>query len=187
MNNVSITIALSAMVLFSCGGSEGNASAEGSAVTDTSQEDFIASLPFTSWKKECFLYNPLSTDDSQVSWYINISLRMDSSLKATYITSFFRPTDTVCDSMLFTTTDISRFEITGKVTSEESIEAYGLNETFIFSSDDSVPVPPPSYTLIYLDSEKLYFGQGSGSNLGETAETRHSSISLDDYFSQIID
>ena len=178
MKNISLTIALSSMVLFSCGGSEDD------IVTETSKKDFIATFSHTSWKKECFPYNNLSTDDSKVSWYINIKLRIDSSLKSTYITEFFRPTDTVCDSMVFNTTDISRYEITDKVISEESIEAYGLNETFIFNSDNSDP--PPSFTLIYIDSEKLYFGQKSGSNLGKTSETRHSSISFDDYFSQII-
>ena len=86
--------------------------------------------------------------------------------------------------MMFDTLDISKFEITGKVISEESIEANGLNETFIYSSDNRDL--PPNYTLIYIDSEKLYFGQKSGSNLGETPETRHSSISLDNKFTQII-
>ncbi|PHR83959.1 MAG: hypothetical protein COA59_09980 [Colwellia sp.] len=86
--------------------------------------------------------------------------------------------------MMFDTLDISKFEITGKEISEESIEANGLNETFIYNSDNRDL--PPNYTLIYIDSEKLYFGQKTGSNLGETHETRHSSISLDNNFTQII-
>jgi hypothetical protein len=180
MKNISITIAISTMVLFSCGGSEENIVTG----TSTSNKDLIASLSYTSWKKECVPYYKPSTNDSKISWYINIRLRLDSSLKATYRTEFYRPTDTVCDSMVFDTTDISRFEIIDKVISEESIVAYGLNETYIFNSDNSEP--PPNYTLIYIDSEKLYFGQKSGSNLGITPQTRRSSISLDDYFSQII-
>jgi hypothetical protein len=178
MKNISITIALASMVLFSCGGSERG------VATEKLNQDVIASLSYTYWKKECFPYNKLSTDGSPVSWYINIRLRIDSSMKSTYITEFFRPTDTACASMMFNTTDISRLEITNKIITEESIEAYGLNETFIFNSDNSDPAP--RYTLIYIDSERLYFGQKSGSNLGKTPETRHSSISLDDYFSQII-
>jgi hypothetical protein len=178
MKNISITIALVSMVLFSCGGSEGD------VTTEKSNQDLIANLSYTSWKKECFPYDNLSTDGSPVSWYINIRLRIDSSMKSTYITEFFRPSDTACASMMFNTTDISRLEITDKIISEESIEAYGLNETFIFSSDKTNL--SPRYTLIYIDSERLYFGQKSGSNLGKTPETRHSSISLDDYFSQII-
>lgn len=178
MKNKSISIALSSMVLFSCGGSEGD------ATTKTSNKDFIANLSNTSWKKECFPHNILSTDDSTTLWYISIRVSIDSSLKSTYRTEFFHPTDTVCNSMMFNTIDISKFEITDKVISEESIVTYGLNETFIFNSDKSDS--PPSYTLIYIDSERLYFGQKSGSNLGRTPETRHSSISLDDYFSQII-
>jgi hypothetical protein len=184
MKNISITIALASMVLFSCGGSEGDGGSKGDATTEMSNQDVIANLSYTSWKKECFPYDKLSTDGSPVSWYINIRLRIDSSMKATYKTEFFRPTDTACASMMFNTTDISRLEITDKIISEESIAAYGLNETFIFSSDKNNP--PPRYTLIYIDSERLYFGQKSGSNLGKTPETRHSSISLDDYFSQII-
>lgn len=178
MKKISIIIAISSLLLVSCG------SSEKSIVNETSKKDFIASLSYTSWRKECFPYDKFSTDDSKTLWNINIRLRMDSSLKATYVTEFFHPTDTVCDSMMFNTTDISKFEITEKVISEESVEAYGLNETFVYNSDNSDS--PPRYTLIYIDSEKLYFGQKSGSNIGETPETRHSSISLDDYFSQII-
>lgn len=178
MKNISISIALSSMLLFSCGGSEGD------AATETSTEDSIANLSNTSWKKECVPYNILSTDDSTVLWYVNISLSIDSSLKTTHRTEFFRPTDTECDSIMFDTIDIAKFEITSKVISEESIVAYGLNKTFIYNSDNSDS--PPIYTLLYIDSEKLYFGQKSGSNLGETPETRHSSISLDNYFTKII-
>ncbi len=173
-----VTIAFSSIVLFSCGGSDGE------VTTETSKESFIENLSYTSWKKECFPSQKLTTDDSKVSWNTSVQLRIDASLKSTYKTEFFRPTDKECDSTVFETTDISRFEVTGKVISEESIEAYGLNETFIFTSDKSLP--PPSYTLIYIDSEKLYLGQKTGAKLGETPETRHSSISLNDYFSQII-
>jgi len=178
MKNIPISIALSSMLLFSCGGSEG------SAATGTSKKDFIEILPNTSWKRECFAYNILSSADSTTLWYVNIRVSINSSLQATYRTEFFRPTDTACDSLMFDTINISKFEITGKVISEESIEAYGLNETFIYHSDNNES--PASYTLIYIDSEKLYFGQKSGSNLGDTPETRHSSISLDDYFTRVL-
>jgi hypothetical protein len=86
--------------------------------------------------------------------------------------------------MKFNTIDISTLEITGKVISEESIAANALNETFSYNSDNRDL--PPNYTLIYIDSEKLYFGQKSGSNLGLTPETRHSSISLYNNFKQIL-
>ena len=178
MKNLSITIAVSSMFLFSCGGSEGD------AATETSKKDFAANLLDTSWEKECSPYNKLSSDESKDSWNVKIKLSIDSSLKSTYRTEYFHPTDTKCDSMMFDTLDISKFEIIGKVISEESIEANGLNETFTYNTDNIDF--PPSYTLIYIASEKLYFGQKSGSNLGKTPETRHSSISLDDYFSQII-
>ena len=178
MKNISITIALLSMVLFSCGSSEGD------AATGTSKSDSITTLSNTSWEKECSPYNKLSSDELKDLWNVKIKLSIDSSLKSTYRTEFFHPTDTECDSMMFDTLDISKFEITGKVISEESIEAHGLNENFTYNSDNRVL--PPNYTLIYIDSEKLYFGQKSGSNIGKTPETRHSSISLDDYFSQII-
>lgn len=178
MKNLSIIIALSSIFLISCGGSEGD------AATETPKKDFLVNLPNTSWEKECSPYNKLSSDELKGLWNVKIKLSIDSSLKSTYRTEYFHPTDTECDSMMFNTLDISKFEIIGKVISEESIEANGLNETFTYNSDNiDFPV---SYTLIYIDSEKLYFGQKSSSNLGKTTETRHSSISLDDYFSQII-
>jgi len=177
MKNIPLTIALSSMLLFSCGGSEED------AATETPNNDSIGNLSDTSWKKDCVPYDILSSDGSTVLWYVNIKLSIDASMKSTYKTEYFRPTDTVCASMVFETLDISKFEITGKVISEESIVAYGLNETFIYSSENRDS--SPNYTLIYIDSERLYFGQKSEPNLGETPETRHSSISLDDYFSQV--
>ncbi len=180
MKNLSMTIALSSIFLFACGGS----GSEGDTATETPKNDFISKLSNTSWLKECSPYNKFSNDESKEIWNVKIKLSIDSSLKSTYKTEFFHPTDTKCNSMMFDALDISRFAITGKVISEESIEANGLNETFIYNSDSRDL--PPNYTLIYIDSEKLYFGQKSGSNLGETPETRHSSISLDNYFTQVI-
>ncbi len=178
MKNILITIALSSIALFSCGGSEGG------ATTKTSKNAFKTKLSNTTWEKSCSPYNKFPSDELKDAWNIKIKLTIDSSLKSTYRTEYFRPTDTECDSMMFDALDISGFEITGKVISEESIEANGLNETFIYNSDNRDL--SLNYTLIYINSEKLYFGQKSGSNLGETPETRHSSVSLDDYFSQII-
>jgi hypothetical protein len=124
MKNISMTIALSSMVLFSCGGSEDG------AVTETSKSDFVAKLSNTSWEKECSPYNKLSSDELKDLWNVKIKLSIDSSLKSTYRTEFFHPTDTECNSMMFDTLYISKFEITSKVISEESIKANGLNETF---------------------------------------------------------
>ena len=183
MKNISITISLLSIVLFSCGGS-GGGNSEGIGVSETPKSDFIAKLSNTSWEKDCSPYNKIPRDDLKDLWNIKIKLTIDSSLKSTYRTEFFHPADTECNSMMFDSLDISKFEITGKVISEESIAAKGLNETFIFNSDNRDL--PPNYTLIYVDSEKLYFGQKSGSNLGETTKTRHSSISLDNSFIQII-
>jgi hypothetical protein len=179
MKNTPITIVLSSMVLFSCGGSEGD------AANGTPKSDVLAKLTNTSWEKACSPYNKLASDELKDLWNVKIKLSIDSSLKSTYRTAFFRPTDTACDLMMFDTLDISTFEITGKVISEESIEANGLNETFIYHSDNRAL--SLNYTLIYIDSEKLYFGQKSGLNLGKKPETRHSSISLDNKFTQIID
>jgi len=178
MKNISITIALSSMLLFSCGGSEGD------TATETPKSDFLTKLSNTYWLKECSPYNKLSTDELTDLWNVKIKLSIDSSMKSTYKTEFFSPTDTECDSMMFDTLDVSTFKITGNVISEESINANGLNEIFTYNSDNRGF--PPNYTLIYIDSERLYFGQKSGSNLGITPETRHSSISLDDYFTQTI-
>ena len=178
MKSLSIPIILSSIFLFSCGGSDGG------TATETLKGDSIAKLSNTSWGKGCSPYNKFSNGESKELWNVKIKLRIDSSLESTYRTEFFHPNDKECSSMMFDALDISTFEFTGKVITEESIVANGLNETFIFNSNNRDL--PPSYTLIYIDSEKLYFGQKAGSNLGETPKTRHSSISLDDYFTQVI-
>jgi len=182
MKNSSIIIVIFSMVLFSCGGS-GSSGGNG-VVPKTSKSDVIAKLSNTNWEKECSPYNKLSSGDLTDSWNVKIKLSIDSSLKSTYRTEYFHPTDTECKSMMFNALDISKFDISGKVISEESIEANGLNETFIYNADNRDI--PPNYTLIYIESEKLYFGQKSGLNLGETPETRHSSISLDNYFTKVV-
>lgn len=178
MKNIWVIIVLSSMVLSSCGGSDGD------AATETSKSDFKVKLSNTSWEKECSPYNKFSSNELKDVWNVKIKLSIDSSLKSTYRTEYFHPADTECGSMMFDALDISKFDITGKVISEESIEANGLNETFTYNSGNRDL--RPNYTLIYIDSEKLYFGQKSASNFGETLETRHSSISLDNYFTQII-
>lgn len=177
MNKTLIIMSLTTMMLFACGGSED------SVANGTLNSDFKAKLSNTSWEKGCSAYNKFPTDALKDGWNIKIKLNIDSSLKSTYRTEYFHPTDTACNSMLFDTLDISNLTITGTIISEESIVANGLNEAFIYNSESNVS--EASYTLIYIDSEKLYFGQKSGSNLGKTPETRHSSISLDDYFTQI--
>ena len=142
MKNSPFYIALSSLFLFSCGGGGSGSDPTGGAGSDptggstpeTSKEELIANLSYTSWKKDCFLYNQPSSDDSTVSWYAIIKLRIDSSMNATYTTEFFHPTDTVCRSMEFNTTDIAKFEFINKIVTEESIPAFGLNETFVFNS-----------------------------------------------------
>ncbi|WP_286269104.1 hypothetical protein [Thalassotalea hakodatensis] len=177
MKNRTILItAFCSAMLFSCGGSE-------QGTSNTSKSDVKTTLTNTTWKSECSLYSKIPTDNTKELWNITIKLTIDSSLKATYRTEFFHPTDKACEVMMFDALDVSTFKVTGKVITDESIEANGLNETFIYNSDNRDL--PTNYTLIYMDSEKLYFGQNSGSNLGETPETRHSSISLDNYFTQI--
>jgi len=177
MINRWITIILSSMVLFSCGGSE-----EG-ADTEISKSNVTATLANTAWQKECSPYNKFSSDELTDAWNVKITLSIDASLKSTYRTEYFHPTDTACAAMMFDAMDISTFDIISKVISEESIEASGLNETFTYNSGNRDL--PPNYTLVYIDSEKLYFGQKSAENLGETLETRHSSIALDHYFRKV--
>lgn len=180
MKNISILIILSSIMLFSCGGSGGDSN----AVSETSKSDFIEKLSNTSWEKECSIYNKFASEDAKELWNVKTKLSIDASLQATYRTQYFHPTDTKCDSAMFDTLDISKFEFTSKIISEESIAATGLNERFIFNSNNRDLAT--NYTIIYIDSEKLYFGQNSGVNLGKTPQTRHSSISLDESFIQII-
>jgi len=178
MKNLWIAIVLSSMVLSSCGGSEGG------SVNATSTSDFHAKLSNTSWEKECSAYNKFPSDSLKDPWNVKIKLSIDASLKTTYRTEYFHPNDKGCNSMMFDALDISQFDIRGKVITEESIEANGLNETYTYNSGNRDL--PPNYTLIYIDSEKLYFGQNSAKNSGKTMETRHSSISLNNYFRKII-
>lgn len=166
---------LSSFTLISCGGSQ-----DVVVNTDTSKEDFIASLSSTSWERMCVpVYN-----GSTVAAYNNNALTINSSLQSTSIVELFDVTDTTCDSIVSNITYISQIEILDTIISEESIEVYGLDSVPVSSPDD-VEIQS-TYTLIYIDSERLYFGQNSGSNLGETPETRHSSISLDEYFSKVV-
>ncbi|RHW74679.1 hypothetical protein [Colwellia sp. RSH04] len=178
MKKIWIVLALSPFGLFSCGGSQ-----DGEA-PETIKTNLVAELSNTSWIKECSLATLYSEEESTDIWNVKVKLGIDSSLKATYRTEYYRATDTSCDFMEFDTLDVSTFTIKGKVMSEESVEAYALDEAFIYHSDNRAN--SVNYTLIYLNSEKLYFGQSSGANLGETSETRHSSVSLDNYFMQII-
>jgi len=178
MKNSWIAIVFSSMALSSCGGSEG-----GSA-NETLTSDFQAKLSNTSWVKECSAYNKFSSDELKDAWNVKIKLSIDFSLNSTYRTEYFHPNDMKCNSMMFDTMDVSKFDIRGKVISEESIDANGLNETFTYNSGNRDL--PPNYTLIYIDGEKLYFGQRSAKNSGKTLEARHSSISLNNYFRKVI-
>lgn len=177
MKNVRIAIVFSSMILSSCGGSEG------SSANATSTSDFQAKLVNTSWEKQCSVYNKFQADDLKEIWNVKIRLSIDSSLNATYRTEYFHPNDIECKSMMFDSFEISKLSITGRIMSEESIDASGLDETFTYSS--SKRDMPPIYTLIYVDSEKLYFGQRTAKNSGNTLAERHSSISLRHYFRQI--
>ena len=178
MKNSWIVIALLLMGLFSCGGSE-NSSDNG-----TSTGDSKTKISNTYWEKECSPYNKFTSDELKDAWNVKIELSIDSSLKATYRTQYFHPTDIECDLMMFDGLDISTLDIRGKVTTDEGIKVNALNETFTYNSDSRDL--PPNYTLIYIASEKLYFGQQTSENAGKTLETRHSSISLDNYFRQVI-
>lgn len=178
MKNQWIIVSVLSIGLSSCGGSEG------SSANNSSNQGLAASLKGTSWQKECTPFFSPTTSNPQPSWNIKVKIRVDNYLQATYRTDFYRPEDTICDAVVFDAMDITNLTIAGKVFTEESIEAYKLNQNTVYNSEDT-PVLP-KYTIVYIDSEKLYLGQNSGENLGETPETRHSSISLDDYFKQIV-
>jgi len=178
MKKVRIALVFLPLVLSSCGGSEG------SSANGTSTNDFQTKLSSTSWVKECSVYNKFQSDELKDAWNVRIKLSIDAALNATYRTEYFHPTDTACKSMMFDHFDISTFSIKGRIMSDESIDANGLDEKFTYSSGSREN--PPNYTLIYVDSEKLYFGQQTAKNSGKTPETRHSSISLNDYFRKVI-
>lgn len=184
-------IVVLSITLFACGGSGGDSAVDGSGgdsvvddfAVDTTKELFIKNISETSWVKECvqIFHSYLTIPEDN---FITITIGINSSLKSiNKIEAFSEPT---CNhhSLVTRLTFTTQLEITDKIISDESIEVYGLNTYFVESSD--ITELPPSYSLIYLDSERLYYGIDSGLNLGESNETRHTSISLDDYFSEIV-
>jgi len=173
------------MTLFACGGSGNDsesASTAGGFPTETPKETFIKGIAGTAWVKDCFLINSsylTIPDTNSLTITINIKASLES---VTTVQAYAGP---VCDHHTIGTrlTFTTQLEITDKIISEEGIETYGLNTVFIESPD--LTELPPSYSLIYHNSERLYYGIGSGSNAGESNETRHSSISLDNYFLKV--
>lgn len=177
------SIVILSLVLFACGGSGSDstgADTTGSdTVVNTTKEAFIKRISGTSWGKECFHidHDYFTIPENN---YITFTITINSSLES--ITTAQAFSEATCNHHSYASklTFTTQLEITDKIISEESIEVYGLNTYFIESPD--ITELPPSYSLIYLNSERLYYGIGSGANLGESKETRHSSISLDDYF-----
>lgn len=177
MKNVGIAMVLVSMILSGCGGSDAG------STDKTSISDLQAQLLNTAWEKQCSAYNKFPSDRLQDAWNVKIKLNIDASLQATYRTEYFQPNDTTCKSMMFDALDITKLELAGKFISDESIEVNGLNETFLYNSGGKNL--PQNYTLIYVNSEKLYFGKGSAKNSGKEPAVRHSSISLNDYFRKL--
>ena len=183
------------MTLLACGGSGSGSAVGGSgsdstvggsggnSTVDTTKVEFIKSISETSWKKECFFMNSEDLTNPEGN-YVAITISINASLESITTVKAFSEPDCNHHSAGPIRTFTTQLEITDKIISEESIEAYGLNTSFIESPD--ITELAPSYSLIYLDTEKLYFGSSSGSNSGESEQTRHSSISLDDYFRQVM-
>jgi hypothetical protein len=175
------------ITLFACGGSSSGSDVEGSDIEGSdiggsavyaSKEEFIKKISATSWINECSHMNINGLTDSKWS-YFDIKISINSSLES--ITTAIQFSESDCnhhsrgEKITFTT----QLEVTDKIISEEGIEVYGLNTYFIESPD--IAELPPAYSVIYLNSEKLYYGTSSG----KAKETRHASISLDDYFWQV--
>lgn len=170
------------IALFACNDTESDAATdrEDDASTDIEKSNLIKSLANTSWERECF---PVYEDEIIVN-YNNATMDIDAELKSTSNVEVFSAIDSTCSTIVKHINYTVQLEVTEKIVTEESIEAYGLNIIFISSPD--IPKIYAPYSLIYVDSEKLYGGRDSGVNLGETPETRHSSISLDEYFSKVL-
>ncbi|MFT6986808.1 MAG: hypothetical protein ACJAT7_002652 [Psychromonas sp.] len=165
----------SSIILFACGGSS-----EDDPVVDTAKSVFVESLSGTSWERECY---PVY-DGATLRAYNNSTLSINSTLQVTYNVELFAVADTTCNSLMQNVSFTSQFAITDKIISDESIETYGINSVFVDSPD--ITEMASTYSLIYIDGENLHLGVNSGTNLGDSPETRHSSISLDDYFSKVL-
>lgn len=164
----------SSVALFACDGSLIE------PVADTEKESFVKSLSRTSWERECY---PVY-DNTRLIAYNNSTFSINSTLQANYKVELFSLADTTCNSIINNVSFTRQFKIKDRIISDESIETYGIN-TVSVDNPYMIEMLSP-YSLIYINNEKLFFGQNSGSNLGNTPETRHSSISLDDYFSKIV-
>lgn len=185
-------VLISSIALFSCGGSEGDSVTDKEDATenedatdneddvDSEKSDLIKSLASTSWERACF---PVYDGEIIVN-YNNATMDINSELQSTSNVEVYSAIDSNCSVVKKTISYTAQLEITEKIITEESIEAYGLNVIFISSPDITKLYSP--YSLIYVASEKLYGGVDSGNNFGETPETRHSSISLDEYFSKVL-
>jgi|GEM_PF-1310762 len=184
-NQLSSIVCLS-ITLFACGGS-GSGSVDGSPeivpVIDTTKEVFIKKISATSWVKKCFHTSSKYLTIPEDS-FISITISIDPSLESNTSVEVFSESTCSHHSVTKRLTFTDQIEIGEKVITEESINAYGIN-TFFVKSPDFTELPP-SYSLIYLNSERLYYGKATGENLGQSKETRHSSISLDDYFSKVV-
>jgi hypothetical protein len=189
MNNhkIATLVLLCCTSLYGCGGGESNHTGVG--------HDLAASLAATSWQTSCSPYNKFPSDNLSDAWNVRIKLSINAALQASYRSEYFHPNDKNCTNMLFDTLHITTLSIKGKVMTVESIEAYALDETFSFFSGNKNL--PPLYSLIYLDVEKLHFGRppanhssahhsSANTATGKTPDTRHTSISLNDYFRKVI-
>jgi hypothetical protein len=174
------------ITLLACGGSSSGSDVEGSDIGGSavyaSKEGFINKISATSWINECSHMNINGLTDSKWS-YFDIKISINSSLESITTATQFSESDCNHHSRGETITFTTQLEVTDKIISEEGIEVYGLNTYFIESPD--IAELSPSYSVIYLNSEKLYYGIASGSNSGKAKETRHASISLVDYFWQV--
>jgi hypothetical protein len=179
------------MTLLACGGSgsdpagseNDSSGADNGSVVYASKEEFIKKISETTWRRECFAAQINDLTDSKGS-YFDINISINSSLETITTAIPYSESDCNHHSRGIRFTFKAQLEITDKIISEEGIEVYGLNTYFIENPD--IAELPPTYSLIYLNSEKLYYGVAAGSNSGESKETRHSSISLDNYFLQVL-
>ncbi|MGF1878349.1 hypothetical protein L4D77_24055 [Photobacterium frigidiphilum] len=184
MKNKFLLISVLSMssLLIGCG-SDSNSNS--STDEKTAIEKQLISEMSGTWKNECFPVYDVE-NGNKLSAYNTIVMTVDSDLSLTSSASVYDAADNKCESNSLLITMNTKIEVKGKAYSDESYEAYAVDVNKGEIVNGSWNTLSTTYTLVYIESEKFYFGQQTGNNTGESDAKRHSSLNLVEYFNQVI-
>ncbi|KXI23581.1 hypothetical protein [Photobacterium sanguinicancri] len=138
-----------------------------------------------TWEKSCFpIYDP--QDVNKILAYNSMLMTVKSDLSSTSKVEVYATSDSQCLSSTKTITMDSKFDVDGKISTDESYEAYAVNIIPKSIDGGSWESESTVYSLLYIDSEKMYFGQPSTNNTGSSKDKRHSGLNLKSYYTKVI-